>query len=227
MSHFWSSTDRGYIEPKRPYQLIGIIDFIQPFLIQRMDKPKTTPSTTTVTKILKNGTIKTENHYKTGYRLNSITIEAIDSYEDFPNSDLNKADKLYRILTDGGYTLNSNEIGPAREQLRFPAFRILELLPQPKTSQKAAVNAVASGIGNAAEAAIGGGGLAGILDSALDAASTAFEFLNPQVAGVYTMQDPVITDVDFGTGLNYEGDGLIKISLTIDYNNFKYEKSLT
>jgi len=227
MSHFWSSTGKGYIEPKRQYQLIGVVDFIQPFLIQRMDKPKTTPNTTTVTKILKNGTIKTENHYKTGYKLNSIKIDAIDSYEDFSISDLNKTDKLYKILTDGGYTLNSNEIGPARQQLRFPAFRILEILPQPKTNLNAAVNAIASGIGNAAEAIIGGGGLAGAFGGILDATSTAFEFLDPQIAGVYTMQDPVITDVDFGGGLNYEGDGLIKISLTINYNNFKYEKSLT
>ena len=226
MSHFWSSTGRGYIEPKRQYQLVGVIDFIQPFLIERMDKPKTTPNTTTVTKVLKNGTIKTENHYKTGYRLNSIKIEAIDSYDDFPTGGLNNTDKLYKILTDGGYTLNSNEIGPARQQLRFPAFRILEILPRPKNELQAVANAVASGVENAAEAIIGGGGLADALGGVLSATNTAFEFLDPQVAGVYTMQDPVITDVDFGGGLNYEGDGLIKISLTINYNNFKYEKSL-
>ena len=225
MSHFWSSTDRGYIEPKRPYQLIGVIDFVQPFLIQRMDKPKSTPSTTTITKILKNGTIKTENHYKTSYTLNSITIDIIDSYEQLPGSNLNKADKLYKILTDGGYTLASNDIGPARQQLRFPAFRILELLPQPSDKQKSTLNAAVSGVGNAAEAIIGGGSLAGVLGGILDATGTAFEFLNPQVAGVYTLQDPVITDVDFGSGINYENDGIIKLSLTIDYNNFRYEKS--
>lgn len=221
MSHFWSSTGKGYIEPKRQYGLIGVIDFIQPFLIQRMDKPSSSPNTQTVTKILKNGTLKTENHYKTGYRLNSITINAIDSHEDFPGSDLNKADKLYKILTDGGYTLLSNEIGPAREQLRFPAFRILEIMPQPKQVQKTNVNAAVSGIGNAAASLLGGGGLGGVLD----AATTAFEFLNPHVSGVYTMQDPIITGARFGNGLSYSGDGIVEITLTIAYNNFKYEKS--
>jgi len=222
MSYFWSSTGPGYIEPKRPHLLIGVIDFIQPFLIQSMDKPKTTPNTTSVTKILKNGTIKTENHYKTGYKLNSVTITAIDSYDDSPGSDLNKADKLYRILTDGGYTLSSNEIGPLRENLRFPAFRILELRPQPKANQQqAAVNAAVSGVGNAITSLVGGGGISGVLD----AAATSFEFLNPSVAGVYTLQDPVISDVSFGDGLQYDSEGLIKISLTVEYNNFKYEKS--
>ena len=100
MSHFWSATGPGYIEPKRTTQLIGIIDFVQPFLIQSMDKPKTTPSTTTVTKILKNGTIKTENHYKTGYTLNDINISVIDAYDDFPSlGSLNNADKLYKIYS--------------------------------------------------------------------------------------------------------------------------------
>ena len=226
MSHFWSSTGDGYIEPKRPYQLIGIIDFIQPFLIQKMDKPTVSLTPTNVTKILKNGTLKKENHYKTNYSLNSITINAIDSHDERPLSNLNNSDKLYRILTDGGYTQNSNEIGPAREQLRFPAFRILEILPQSKSRQAATINAVASGIGNAAEALIGGGGLSGLLGGTLDAIDTAFEFLNPNVAGVYTLSDPVITSVGFGEGLSYTGDGLVNITLTIDYSNFKYEKSI-
>ena len=88
MSNFWSATGRGYIEPKRQYGLIGLVDFIQPFLIQSMDKPKVTPNTATVKKILTNGTIKVENHYKTGYDLNEITIKAIDSFDEFPNSNL-------------------------------------------------------------------------------------------------------------------------------------------
>jgi len=225
MSYFWSSTGPGYIEPKRPYQLIGVIDFIQPFLIQSFQKPQSTPNSTTVTRILKNGTLKTENHYKTGYTLNQVTVNAIDAHEEFPNSNLNKADKLYKILTDGGYTLASNDIGPAREQLRFPAFRILEILPEPKQQQQTLVNAAVSGIGNAAAAAVGGGGVAGVLGGLADAATTAFEFLDPFVAGVYTMQDPIIVGATFGDGLGYGSDGLIKIGLTIKYNNFRYEKS--
>ena len=222
MSYFWSSTGRGYIEPKRPYQLIGVIDFIQPFLIQSMDKPKTTPNTTTITKILKNGTIKTEQHYKTGYKLNEINIKAIDSHEEFPGSDLNKADKLYKILTDGGYTLLSNEIGPAREQLRFPTFKILELLPQPKTAQRSAVDTAVAAIGGAVTALLGDN-----FGDVLSAVDSATEFLNPSVVGVYTIQDPVITAADFGAGLAYSGDGFVEISLTVAHNGFKYQKSIT
>ena len=223
MSHFWSATGPGYIEPKRTTQLIGIIDFVQPFLIQSMDKPKTTPSTTTVTKILKNGTIKTENHYKTGYTLNDINISVIDAYDDFPSlGSLNNADKLYKILTNGGYTLASNEIGPFKPALRFPAFRILELLPQPKAKTEADINTAVSSISGVASALLGGQSLGGVLD----AVSTGLEFINPFVAGVYTIQDPIISDVDFGGGLNYSSDGLVQIKMTIKHNGFKYEKSI-
>ena len=221
MSYFWSSTGPGYIEPKRQQQLIGVIDFIQPFLIQTMDKPKSTPSTTTVTKILKNGTIKTEQHYKTGYTLNDITIKVLDAYDEIPGASLNSAHKLYRILTDGGYTLLSNDIGPARHQLRFPTFKILELLPQPKPRQIAEANAVVSAIGGAATALLGGD-----FGDALSAVSTGLEFLNPSVAGVYTIQDPIISDVDFGGGLAYSGDSFVEISMTIKHSGFKYEKSI-
>ena len=227
MSYFWSSTGPGYIEPKRPYQLIGIIDFIQPFLIQSMNKPSITLSPTNVTKILKNGTLRKENHYKTDYSLNSVTVSAIDAHDERPTSDLNNSDKLYRILTDGGYTQRANEIGPAREQLRFPRFRILEILPQAKSKQQSTFNAIASGIGNAAEALISGGGVASLLGGTLDAIDSAFEFLNPNVSGVYTFVDPVITSVDFGDGLNYGSDEFVKISITFNYSNFKYEKGIT
>lgn len=221
MSHFWSSTGRGYIEPKRQYQLVGVIDFIQPFLIQGMDKPKSTPSTTTVTKILKNGTIKTEQHYKTGYTLNDITIKVLDVYDEFPGSDLNSAHKLYRILTDGGYTLLSNEIGPARHQLRFPTFKILELLPGPKSKEAAAINTAASAIGGAANALLGDN-----FGDVLNAVDTGLEFLNPSVAGVYTIQDPIISGVDFGGGLTYGADAFVEMSMTIKHSGFKYEKSI-
>jgi len=223
MSHFWSSTGPGYIEPKRPYQLIGVIDFIQPFLIQKMDKPSVTLTPTNVTKILKNGTLRKENHYKTNYSLNSINIQAIDSHELVSGADLNKAHNLYRILTDGGYTQRSNEIGPAREQLRFPSFRILELLPREKDSLQTTINTIASAVGNAAAAIASGDFLGG----SLDAIEGAFDFLNPNVSGVYTLLEPVITSVNFGEGLGYGSDGLVNISLTISYSNFKYEKSLT
>ena len=226
MSHFWSSTGKGYIEPKRQYGLIGVIDFIQPFLIQSMDKPKVTPNVTTVKKILKNGTIKVENHYKTGYALNEITVKAIDSFDQLPNSNLNNADKLYKILSNGGYTLVANEIGSAREQLRFPTFRILEIGPKPGNRLLGAVNASISAATSAAAAIASGQGLTGVLGSTLDAATPATEFLDNHVMGIYTMTDPVITDVDFGSGLNYTGDEIVEVSLTFKYSNFKYEKNL-
>ena len=227
MSYFWSSTGPGYIEPKRTYQLIGIVDFIQPFLIQRMDKPNVQINTTNVTKILKNGTLRKENHYKSDYSFNSITVTAIDSHDEVLNANLNNSHKLYRILTDGGYTQRANDIGPARTQLRFPSFRILEILPQPKESLKTVANSVASAVGNAAASIIGGGDFSSILGGTLDAVDTAFEFLDPSVSGVYTFLDPVITNVSFGEGINYTSDGIVTISLTINYSSFRYEKSIT
>lgn len=226
MSNFWSSTGKGYIEPKRQYGLIGLVDFIQPFLIQSMDKPKVTPNVKTVKKILTNGTMKVENHYLTSYTLNEITIKAIDSFDKLPNSNLNNADRLYKILTNGGYTLQSNEVGAAREQLRFPAFRILEIGPTPRDELLNAVNTVKSAVGNAASAIASGQGFSGVLGSTLDSFSTAIEFLGNNVLGVYTIKDPVITDVDFGDGIDYTADGIIQVSLTIKYSNFKYEKNL-
>jgi hypothetical protein len=225
MSYFWSSMGPGYIEPKRPYQLIGIIDFIQPFLIQRMDKPTVSITTSNVTKVLKNGTLKKENHYKSDYSLNSINITAIDAHDLEPYSNLNSAQKLYTILTDGGYSSTGNEIGAIREMLRFPSFRILELLPTPKNSEQTAVNAAVSAVGGAA-AAVVGQGLTGILNGTLDATTSGLDFLNPHVAGVYTLLDPVFTSVNFGEGLSYGADGLVSISLTVAYSNFKYETSV-
>jgi hypothetical protein len=224
-SHFWSSTGPGYIEPKRPYQLIGIIDFIQPFLIQSMDKPTVSINTTQVTKILKNGTVKKENHYKTDYSLNTINITAIDAHDLDPLSNLNNAQKLYTILTDGGYSATGNEIGPIRDLLRFPSFRILELLPEPKNKEKTAINTAIAAVGGAASALMGQG-LAALGDGLLDATTTGLEFLNPHVAGVYTLLDPVFTSVDFGGGINYGTDGLITVSITVAYSNFKYDTSL-
>ena len=121
MAHFWSSTGDSYIEPKREFQLIGLIDFIQPFLIQKMDKPTVNVETVKVKKLLKNGTLKVENHYKTDYKLNTITINAFDAFDQKTNSDLNKASTLYEILTNGGYTALSNDIGSSRSLLRFPS----------------------------------------------------------------------------------------------------------
>ena len=106
MSHFWSSnTKKSYIEPKRQFQAIGITDFVQPFLIQSMTKPSfQSISSETVKKILKNGTIKTENHYKNDYRLNSIDMTIIDAYdlEVQDNLSATKGARIYKILPVGG-----------------------------------------------------------------------------------------------------------------------------
>ena len=221
MSHFWSSTGKGYIEPKREYQAIGVVDFVEPFLIQKMDKPTVTLSNTQVKKILKNGSLKVENHYKSDYTLNDINLTIIDAHDSGMMSNLNKAQTMYDILTDGGYTLRSNDLSPNRTALRFPTFLILELTPGPKSQRQANVNTVKSAVGGAAEALIGGGGLGDVLDSV----STVMEFLSPNVSGVWTFKDPVITNVDFGQGLGYASDEIVKINLTISYNNFKYEKN--
>lgn len=225
MSHFWSSTGKGYIEPKRTYQLIGIVDFIQPFLIQKMDKPSVTLKSKTVKKILTNGTIKTEHHYKSNYELNEITISAIDSYDETPNAGLNNADKLYKILSAGGYTLLSNELGSARGELRFPTFRILEISPRPRNELISSLNTVKSFTGNAASALASGGGFSDVVGGILDSATTAAEFSKQNVMGIYTLKDPIITSVNFGDGIGYDSDGMVQVGLTIKYSNFKYEKN--
>ena len=241
MTHFWSSTNNSsYIEPKREFQLIGIIDFIQPFLIQKMDKPTVTVETVKAKKFLKNGTIRVENHYKTDYKLNTITISAIDAYDNNAsvtrdgssasrNSSLNKATTLYEILTNGGYTATSNDIGSSRSALRFSTFSILEIRPKPVNSGQVTSNVIASGIGGASSAIIGSalnGGLSGFgaATQILEATAASLNFLDPFVAGAYTLQNPVITSVDFGSGINYTSDNFVQVSFSIEYNNFKYEQ---
>ena len=233
-AHFWSSTaQNSYIEPKRDFQAIGIVDFVQPFLIQSMDKPGfKTINTAKVTKFLKNGTIRTENHYKTGYELNSISMSIIDSHELGRNGgDLNKADTLYDLLTNGGYTYRSNELGASPSALRFASIQILELSPVPSVAAKG--NMAASLVGGQLESRVsalmfGARGaapdIAGMIKGSLNSAASSMNFLNPHVAGVWTMFQPVITSVDFGS-MGYDSEDLVKIKLTLDYNNFKYEKA--
>lgn len=221
-SQFWSSTsEEGYIEPKRQYQAIGVIDFVEPFLIQTMTKPSIKLGNTQVKKILKNGSLKVENHYKTGYTLNEISMTIIDAHDAGMHQNLNKAQTLYDMLSDGGYTLRSNDMSPFRQALRFPTAMILELSPGPKDQTLANVSAAKSMIGGAAESLVSGGGLGGVLD----AVSSGMEFLTPNVTGVWTLKDPVITNVDFGGGLSYATDDIVKITITMSYNNFKYEKN--
>ena len=193
-----------------------------------MDKPTVNVETVKVKKFLKNGTFKVENHYKTDYELNTITISAFDAFDQKTNSDLNKASTLYEILTNGGYTALSNDIGSSRSLLRFPTFSILEIRPSPVRNKAAAANAIASSVGAAATSLFGGGfsSFQGSVESLLDATNTGLNFLNPFVAGVYTLQDPVITTFDFGNGINYSSDGFVQVSFTVAYNNFKYEKAV-
>jgi len=226
MAHFWSSTGDSYIEPKREFQLIGLVDFIQPFLIQKMDKPSVTIETTQVKKVLKNGTMRIENHYKNDYKLNSINISAIDSY----TTGLNQATTLYEILTNGGYTATSNDIGSSRSALRFPTFSILEIRPKPVSVTKRNSNIIASAVGGAASSLVGSalnGGISGFgaAEQILGATAASLNFLDPFVAGAYTLQNPVITAVDFGNGISYSSDGIVEVSFTIEYNNFKYEQA--
>ena len=239
MAHFWSSVGSSYIEPKRDFQLIGIIDFIQPFLIQKMDKPTVTVETVQAKKFLKNGTIRVENHYKTDYKLNTINISVIDAYDNNAdvtkatgtsrNSSLNKATTLYEILTNGGYTGTSNDIGSSRSALRFSTFSILEIRPKPVNSGQTISNVVASAVGGASSALIGSalnGGLSGFgaATQILEATAASLNFLDPFVAGAYTLQNPIISSVDFGSGINYTSDNFVQISFSIEYNNFKYEQ---
>ena len=231
MAHFWSSVGSSYIEPKRDFQLIGVIDFIQPFLIQKMDKPSVTVETVQVKKLLKNGTMRVENHYKNDYKLNSINISAIDAYDSKQGSDLNKSSTLYNILTNGGYTATANDIGTSRALLRFPTFSILEIRPTPIKKSGGITNAILSAGASITSGLLGKGlndslGGFGAAETILGAAAAAFNFIDPFVAGVYTLENPVITSVNFGNGISYSTDGLVEVSLTIDYNNFRYEQAV-
>lgn len=229
-SFFWSSIKKGYIEPKRVFQAIGIIDFVEPFLIQSMDKPSVKLKNTKVNKILKNGTLKVENHYQSGYDLNAIKVEILDVHDQGAVVDLNKSQTLYNLLTDGGYTARANDLGSARFSLRFPTFLIIELAPGAADAEKAAWNAGLSATGGAAESLIAGGSISSKIGGALDAVSAGLEHLNPEggprISGIWTFKDPVISSVDFGGNFNYGSDDLVKINLTFEYNNFKYEKSI-
>jgi len=226
MSHFWSSTlDKSYIEPKREYQGVGVIDFVQPFLIQSMTKPGfSSINTTTAVKFLKNGTIRTENHYNTGYKLSPISITIIDSFQDGPGPDLNKAETLYDLLTNGGYTLRSNQLGSAREALRFGAMQILELSPTAKTRAAAQANMAASAVTGFIDALGGAANPIGAMKDTLNAAVSATNFLGQNVAGVWTIVEPVITSANFGQ-IAYGSENFVTIKLNLNYNNFKYERS--
>jgi len=224
-SHFWSSTlSNTYIEPKREFQGVGIVDFVQPFLIQSMTKPGFTAlNTVKAKKFLKNGTIRTENHYKTDYKLNSITLTIIDAHSP---AQLNQAETLYDLLTHGGYTLRSNQIGSLRELLRFASMQILELRPIAKSKNAARANETVSLVTGIADQ-IGGiltGGGASAVKGVLNTAAAASNFAGLNVSGMWTIIEPVITSVDFGN-MSYDSETMVKIKLTLDYNNFKYEKS--
>ena len=208
MSHFWSSTQpESYIEPKREFQGVGVIDFVQPFLIQTMTKPGfSTINSVKAKKILKNGTIRTENHYATDYALNNISLSIIDSHA----SQLNQAETLFDILTNGGYTLRSNQIGSFREALRFPAMQILELSPIPKSRPAAAASTAVSAVTGFLDAL----GSANPIGEGLNAAVNATNFLGLNVSGVWTIIEPVITSVTFGN-ISYDSEGIVKISLNL------------
>ena len=234
MSHFWSSVSKKtYIEPKRPFQAIGITDFVQPFMIQSMTKPSlSTIATQQTKKILKNGTVRVENHYKNDYTLNSISIDIIDAYDqtvqDNMLNSLNKAQTIFDLLTAGGYTLESNDMdastmAAAKVLLRFPNIQILELAPHAKSENAKIANAVASAVTD-----IGGDILSGDLSfgSVAESAATALTFLGDNVAGVWTINSPVITAANFGDFNYASGGNFTTIKLTMAYNNFKYEKSL-
>ena len=233
MSHFWSSTkSESYIEPKRPFQAIGITDFVQPFLIQSMTKPGfRSISSGKVKKILKNGTMRTENYYKNDYRLNSIKMTIIDAYDQTTQDNLlntlNKSQTIFDMLTAGGWTLTSNErskgaLALTKQLLRMPNMQILELTPHAKSKSKRVTNAVASAAIDIVGDIINGDFNFG---SIAETASTAVNYLGDNVAGVWTINSPVITDVDFGD-FNYQTSNFSMISIGFDYNNFKYEKSL-
>jgi len=226
MSHFWSSTlENSYIEPKREYQAIGLIDFVQPFLIQSMTKPGfSTINSTRAKKFLKNGTIKTENHYKTDYKLKNVSLAIIDSFQEGPGADLNKAETLYDLLTNGGYTLTSNELGSAREALRFASMQILELAPLPKAAAANMVNIAVSAATGFLDALGAAANPIGTFKDLLSSTSNATNFAGLNVAGAWTLIDPIITSVDFGN-ISYDAESFVKINLTLDYNNFKYERS--
>ena len=96
-SFFWSSTQKGYIEPKRVFQAIGVVDFVQPFLIQSMDKPSVKLKNSKVKKVLKNGTIRIENHYQAGYELNAVKMTILDVHDQGAATDLNKSQTLYNF----------------------------------------------------------------------------------------------------------------------------------
>jgi hypothetical protein len=62
------------------------------------------------------------------------------------------------------------------------------------------------------------------LGNLADSASTAANFLGENVVGVWTIIRPIITSADFG-GFDYGSNDFSMIKLSVDYNNFKYEKS--
>jgi hypothetical protein len=233
MSHFWSSTTReSYIEPKFNFQAIGITDFVQPFLIQSMTKPAfSTISSGTVKKILKNGTIRTENHYKNDYTLNTIQMKIIDAYDqetiDNLLNTLNKSQTIFDMLTAGGWTLASNDrskgaLAQTKGLLRMPNLQILELVPHAKSDSKRIANAVASAVSDIVGDIMNGDFNLGSL---AETASTAVNYLGDNVAGVWTMESPIITQANFGS-VEYSSANFTQITLSFKYNNFKYEKSL-
>ena len=50
-------------------------------------------------------------------------------------------------------------------------------------------------------------------------------YLGDNVAGVWTMDSPIITSANFGS-FSYVNSNFTEIALSFKYNNFKYEKSL-
>ena len=225
MSHFWSSVlPESYIEPKREFQAIGLIDFVQPFLIQSMTKPGfSSISTVTAKKYLKNGTIKTENHYNADYKLKGITLTIIDAHDaPFAPAGTNQSEKLFDLLSAGGFTSTSNMMGSFRELLRFPAIQILELLPT--SGPQAEEIEVEDVIISAGLNALAGGSFGMSLKKGLLDMVEAW-LPGAMISGVWTIFDPVITSVDFGT-ISYESENIVKITISLDYNNFKFEKAL-
>jgi hypothetical protein len=228
MSHFWSSINRStYIEPKRPFQAIGIAEFVAPFLIQSMTKPSFQSISSEKVKILlKNGTMKTENHYKNNYQLNSIEMKIIDAYDLNPEDNLNQAQTIFDMLTAGGYTWASNEmeegeLAPMSDILSIPNIQIIELTPHPHRPSPMVANPSLSEMAiDAVSDIINGEGIAVNLP---DSARTSVNYAGQNAAGVWTIMKPIITSANFGS-FNYGSTDFVTISLTLAYNNFKYEK---
>lgn len=224
---FWSSLDKASrILPKRDFLGIGIIDFVQPFLIQSMTKPGfTSVGTKTSTLVGKNGSIQKRAHYTSDYRLSDVRMSIIDSHEEnvldptvHVLGSLNTAATIYQILTSGGYTSESTfyDSEMLGMDMFFPALTIVELKPGNKPPS-VAKRLLAGGLNIMGQ--IGAG------EDPLTAITTGAGMGESMAGGMWTLYNPVITSVNFGN-INYGSEAMTKIDLTMAYNNFKYEESM-